>query len=298
MKNEGDDLDSDDSSEESSLGKERHSSGESNDSAVSLDSVPTSPTKLTQDESPSTRFLVMPATPGNLCKTMKKLNLRGILKRPRCFSDSGVPDFLRMMSSPAEACITEEETGSEKPETGSCKTKSVRFNEVVQRQVYRSNSSILGQKLKNLKKAEQKRRKAARRASEGDLPSTPSSFNEDSEAEHTNDSGVASSMDDETAKVSGSKFPEPEVANRNRKLQKEAMKKIRNSKVASRFDNDELFHNSDLIFNLDFWWKKSLCILKSFSSKKKVRFVLFNFSHPRVQFYFLHIQQILFFHKN
>ena len=48
--------------------------------------------------------------------------------------------------------------------------KSVRFNEVVLRQVYRSNSSILGQKHKNQKKAEQKRRKAARRASEGDVP--------------------------------------------------------------------------------------------------------------------------------
>ena len=50
--------------------------------------------------------------------------------------------------------------------------KSVRFNEVVQRQVYRQNASILGQKIKNMKKAEQKRRKAEqkRRASEGDLP--------------------------------------------------------------------------------------------------------------------------------
>jgi hypothetical protein len=37
---------------------------------------------------------------------------------------------------------------------GSAK-KSVRFSEVVHRQVFRSNSSILGQKLKNTKKAEQ-----------------------------------------------------------------------------------------------------------------------------------------------
>ena len=52
--------------------------------------------------------------------------------------------------------------------------KSVRFNEVVLRQVYRSNSSILGQKHKNQKKAEQKRRKAGRRASEGDKPDSDS----------------------------------------------------------------------------------------------------------------------------
>ena len=52
--------------------------------------------------------------------------------------------------------------------------KSVRFNEVVLRQVYRSNSSILGQKHKNQKKAEQKRRKTNRRASEGDKPNSDS----------------------------------------------------------------------------------------------------------------------------
>ena len=59
--------------------------------------------------------------------------------------------------------------------------KSVRFNEVVLRQVYRSNSSILGQKHKNQKKAEQKRRKAGRRASEGDKPDSDSktSFSHD-----------------------------------------------------------------------------------------------------------------------
>ena len=55
--------------------------------------------------------------------------------------------------------------------------KSVRFNEVVQRQVYRSNSSILGQKMKNQKKNQQKMRKRAeRRASEGDTPSSTPDF--------------------------------------------------------------------------------------------------------------------------
>jgi hypothetical protein len=49
--------------------------------------------------------------------------------------------------------------------------KSVRFNEIVQRQIYRSNSSILGQKNKNQKKADQKKRKTERRVSEGDVSS-------------------------------------------------------------------------------------------------------------------------------
>ena len=92
-------LDSDDDENGS---KERHSSGESNDSAVSF-SVPTSPTKLNPDDSarmdsPS-RFLVIPS---DFCKSMKDCNLRGILRRPRCSSEGSAPTgLLRMMSSPA-----------------------------------------------------------------------------------------------------------------------------------------------------------------------------------------------------
>lgn len=73
--------------------------------------------------------------------------------------------------------------------------KCVKFNEVVQRQVYRSNSSILGQKLKNLKKAGQKRRKAAekRRMSEGDASSNQEE--EDSDAEEALASFKKSSED-------------------------------------------------------------------------------------------------------
>merc|ERR1712156_677986 len=83
------------------------------------------------------------------------------------------------MSSPAcsssgsSGTIIEEDEGENQLkncEDSMGSKKSVRFNEVVLRQVYRSNSSILGQKHKNQKKAEQKRRKAARRASEGDVP--------------------------------------------------------------------------------------------------------------------------------
>ena len=57
--------------------------------------------------------------------------------------------------------------------------KSVRFNEVVQRQIFRSNSSILKQKRKNEKRLEHKLKKRGekvhlaveRRASEGDAES-------------------------------------------------------------------------------------------------------------------------------
>ena len=43
--------------------------------------------------------------------------------------------------------------------SGSTTTKTVRFDAVVKRQVFRQNASILGQKTKNMKKAEQKARR-------------------------------------------------------------------------------------------------------------------------------------------
>ena len=239
-----DDLDSDDSNEDK-LNKERHSSGESNDSAVSF-SEPPSPTKTREAGSPSTRFLVIPSDFG---KCENSANLRGILKRPRCLSDSG-PELMRMMSSPAvstSSTILEEDDSEISCEImGSHEKRSVRFNEVVQRQVYRTNSSILGQKHKNQKRAEQKRRKAARRASEGD---TPNSFsNEESDNDITyhgnQDSGCASSVEE-----SGSALPEKEV----NKMKNNAGNKRNNSKMASKFLSNEQGSNSDLIFSLDFW---------------------------------------------
>lgn len=255
-------LDSDDSNEETeNNAKERHSSGESNDSAVSF-SVPTSPTKLNAEErleSPS-RFLVIPS---DFCKSMKDCNLRGILRRPRCSSESAT-GLLRMMSSPStcssansSGTIMEEDENSLKSDGGDSmgSKKSVRFNEVVLRQVYRSNSSILGQKHKNQKKAEQKRRKAARRASEGDVPASGSlttsfSADESEDLDHRDDSGLASEdIDDSSA---GSSLE----ANNNKKIVEKPSKqngksKGKRSKVASRFLDES--QNSDLIFNLDFY---------------------------------------------
>jgi hypothetical protein len=125
LKPSGDGLDSDDSNadldEDLENAKERHSSGESNDSAVSF-SVPTSPTKLNpggdENEDPmggdsvgSNRFLVIPS---DFCQSMKdNCNLRGILRRQKTFdrkprfessqSESAATSssLLRMMSSPA-----------------------------------------------------------------------------------------------------------------------------------------------------------------------------------------------------
>ena len=86
-------MDSDDSEElqTEEKDKERHSSGESIDSAVCF-STPTSPIK---SESPH-RFLVIPSDLGK-----QDSNVKGILRRTRGYSETNV-DFLRM-ASPAES---------------------------------------------------------------------------------------------------------------------------------------------------------------------------------------------------
>lgn len=137
--------------------------------------------------------------------------------------------------SSVASTITEESLDGETEAEKKLK-KSVRFNEVVQRQIYRSNSSILGQKHKNQKKAEQKRRKAARRASEGDMPSSSPDFDthknaESNDEDHTNDSGVASSYDESL------------------KVQQQVKSKKKSKKSNSKNMDNE---SADLIFNLDF----------------------------------------------
>jgi len=96
--------------------------------------------------------------------------LRGILKRPepipaagrgRYFSESQVDDFSTSRHHQlSEADTTETEQHAE--------IRCVHFSDVVRRQLYRANSSIVGQATKNRKKAEKKRQSAERRKSEGD----------------------------------------------------------------------------------------------------------------------------------
>lgn len=59
--------------------------------------------------------------------------------------------------------------------------KSVRFSDSVQRQMYRSNSSILGQRKKNQRKNKNKRKNRERHNSEG----SASSFEDDTEGTET-----------------------------------------------------------------------------------------------------------------
>ena len=120
---------------------------------------------------------------------------RGILKRcvRRCFSESHATsqansDNLAWSNAIFEAItspMADSSSSSASSEDGrmnddvTAQKKSVRFNEVVQRQIFRSNSSILKQKKKNEKRQEHKLKKRVektnlgteRRASEGDAES-------------------------------------------------------------------------------------------------------------------------------
>lgn len=114
---------------------------------------------------------------------------RGILKhRTRSLSESQVgafstPAALESASSSLDVELLEdkercgdEEEGEESVEESIASSlgekKSVRFNEVVSRQLFRSNSSILGQRAKNQRKATRKRKSQARKDSESEKSDT------------------------------------------------------------------------------------------------------------------------------
>merc|ERR1712223_1368545 len=121
---------------------------------------------------------------------------RGILKRcvRRCFSEShatsqatsdnlawsnAIFDAIKSPIAESSSSSTSSEDGTRMIDDVTSHKKSVRFNEVVQRQIFRSNSSILKQKRKNEKRLEHKLKKRGekvhlaveRRASEGDAES-------------------------------------------------------------------------------------------------------------------------------
>jgi dynein assembly factor 2 len=203
--------------------KDRHSSGESQDSAISVSSHSSLLDHGPLSVSPSKRFLVTPVQV--LPKDCKKRN-RGILRQQRCDSESQACDiFINDPEENNDMLERERNVGSK---------KSVRFNEVVQRQIYRSSSSIMGQKNKNQKKAEQKRRKTDRRVSEGDAKSVD---------RNVNDSRLGSSFDEagDTNIKRGNRGRQP------------GLKKVKGSPRFGEQPKEVIDGStSDLIFDLDF----------------------------------------------
>ena len=249
--------------------KERHSSGDSADSALSASPTPPVESIDTNDtnkapESPS-RFVVTPADLVDVVCPVKRGILKRRTERGRCFSESQA-DHMRLMGT-SSSCVSVDSSIPEDEDitdgkmhhssgdsTGS--KKSVRFSEVVQRQVFRSNSSILGQKHKNMKKNEQKRRRAAeRRASDSDaahvMATDPAiagagfkiapAPSESSIDEFHNDSGVASSIEESFVKEK-----ETEMLNKS-KAKRQARRKAALANKG-RFLKEA---NPDLIFDLD-----------------------------------------------
>jgi len=168
--------------------KERHSSGESEDSALS--SSPTSGAPIagvaeaaaqtTEDDerAGAVPLLVVSEEPPTNVKSILKPSVAFRGQR-RCFSESLADNLVGTSQSSTSSCLSSD-TIPERSEDSAMSSlgsnssegskKSVRFNEVVQRQVFRPHASILGQRHKNAKKNEQKRRKAQqRRASESDV---------------------------------------------------------------------------------------------------------------------------------
>jgi len=171
--------------------KERHSSGESEDSALSSSPISEDTSSMTEvavaqavedekGEGDAVPLLVISEEPPAKVKSILK-PVAGIAPRGqrRCFSESQVSDTLVGTSqSSTSSCLSADISEAEGNDSAGVslssnshgsRKKSVRFNEVVQRQVFRPQASILGQRHKNAKKNEQKRRKAQqRRASESD----------------------------------------------------------------------------------------------------------------------------------
>merc|ERR1712004_226002 len=139
-------------------------------------------------------------------------SLHGAGGRFRCYSESNMEDIglaaseEKLSFALSEATIAEDEAYS----FSNSQKKSVSFNEKVQQQYYRINSTIIANTAKNKKKAEKKKRALERRVSEGDaagsfevlnkLPASSSMdlsmMNEDWEEDSHEDSGMASSFEE------------------------------------------------------------------------------------------------------
>ncbi|CAG9865023.1 unnamed protein product [Phyllotreta striolata] len=108
------------------------------------------------------------------CSSFSPSKNKGILKRfssgrfsvGRSISESSLDNFVY---SSVENCHTSlDSVIPEDGEVSSSEKKTVRFNDVVMSQLFRSNSSILGQKKKNQRKARNKKRALERRHSESE----------------------------------------------------------------------------------------------------------------------------------
>jgi hypothetical protein len=243
--------------------KERHSSGDSDDSLLSGPAGDAATKDAKIDDSRDKETAAVFLSDGTA--------LKGILKRrkQRCFSESGVDEMSWSGSSETMSSryssIQEEEDDEDEDGGAHSGKKSVRFNEVVYRKVFKPNASILGLTDKNRKKKEQKRKKAARRASESDAEK-PNSVGSDKSGESADenrddeandceeedshaDSGVASSVD-ESVPV-GAARSTLDMSTKAPGKSRRARRKKLNKQAAATKQQLAMEAATDLIFDLD-----------------------------------------------
>ncbi|KAL3268313.1 hypothetical protein HHI36_007431 [Cryptolaemus montrouzieri] len=132
---------------------------------------------------------------------------RGILKRhslmrksfSRSISESSLDDCIGSLDYESlDSAIPEDNETS--GELSTSLKKTVRFNDVVSRQLYRFNSSILGQKKKNQRKAQKKKKALERRHSESEASEIEDRKEGDQETQNQSYLKHIESCEDKSAK--------------------------------------------------------------------------------------------------
>ncbi|XP_067012412.2 protein kintoun [Anabrus simplex] len=156
---------------------------------------------------------------------------KGILKRTsRSMSESSVDDFF---CSSSFEMISEEDDGNNHK-------KSVRFNDVVSQKVYRTNSSILGQRKKNQRKIRNKKKaQENRRASESET----SDWEEKEDKEKGDKTGASDENGNETDAQNGKDSLEM--------LKTESGTKTTGKQNESKYEKVEVEVVTDMMFDLD-----------------------------------------------
>merc|ERR1712079_96432 len=167
--------------------KERHGSGDSLDSCMSESPMESVILKLAKEDDETSEKteescdeevrLESPRYQRANSEDSTQVQPRGILKRKisglvgssrfRCYSESHL-DEVGFATAPSPSLSTTTISEDQVAEFSGSGKKSVRFNEKVQQQMYRVNSTILANTMKNKRKAEKKKRALERRMSEGD----------------------------------------------------------------------------------------------------------------------------------
>jgi len=259
--------------------KERHSSGESMDSFMSespMETIQLEDDGMKTEDSCDEDIQLLPPRyqrANSEDSQVKEKLPRGILKRRtfemvgnrfRCYSESNVEDLGWASNDKLSFALSETKISEDEELVFSGPRKSVSFNEQVQQQFYRTNSTILANTAKNKRKAEKKKRALERRMSEGDAGSLEnndklgqrktmstsssvdlSTITKDWEDESHEDSGLSSSFD-EAVILTGDNGNKGNNNNNNNNNSNKTKAKKMTKKRSKQFQM-----TNELIFDLD-----------------------------------------------